>query len=67
MAYYCSDCSYRGVNSGAAGECPACGSYALTRKLDTQEDPPPAKWRLVLLVALWSYLIGHILWKTYLE
>jgi DNA-directed RNA polymerase subunit RPC12/RpoP len=67
MAYHCNDCSYRGVNSGAAGECPACGSYALVRKIKMTEEPPPPKWRLVLLVVLWTYLIGHILWKLFLD
>ena len=63
MAYYCSDCSYRGNTSGQGGECPACGSYNLTRGQQAESDPPPAKWRLVLLVGLWTYLFALIIWK----
>lgn len=67
MAYHCPDCSYRGASTGAAGECPACGSFAISRKIRPEEKPPPAKWRLVLLAALWIYLLGHILWKLLLD
>ena len=63
MTLYCNDCSYRGKTSGQGGECPACGSFNLTRGQTTSNEPPPAKWRLVLLVGLWSYLIIHISWK----
>lgn len=63
MAYHCKDCSYRGVTSGQAGECPACGSYNITHAIQREEKAPPARWRLVLLVSLWVYLIGLIIWK----
>jgi hypothetical protein len=61
MAYFCEDCSYHGIK---LGECPACGSFNLvTGKKREEEEPPPAKWRLWLLIALWAYLIGMIIWK----
>lgn len=63
MAYICKDCSYRGVTSGQLGECPACGSYNLERRLIVAEDKPPAKWRLQLLIALWVILIAMIIGK----
>ncbi len=63
MKYYCPDCSYRGPKSGPNGECPGCGSYTLTRRLQVEDKPPPAKWRLGLLIGLWTYLIIHIIWK----
>jgi predicted ATP-dependent serine protease len=67
MAYYCKDCSYRGVTSGQLGECPACGSYNIVkRSLELEEKSPPAKWRLVVLVLLWIWLIALILRKLIL-
>jgi hypothetical protein len=63
MSYFCNDCSYHGKVSGQAGECPACGSFNLTRARQQEEKPPPAKWRLVLLVSLWAYLFVLIIWK----
>ncbi len=64
MAYYCSDCSYRGNTSGQSGECPACGSFNLTRGQQQTDEPRPARWRLVLLIGLWGYLIALIIWKA---
>lgn len=63
MAYYCNDCSYRGTTSGQAGECQACGSFNISRGQATEKEAPPGKIRLVILVALWAYLIGMIIWK----
>jgi predicted ATP-dependent serine protease len=64
MAYFCKDCSYRGVTSGQLGECPACGSYNIVKgSSKSKEESPPAKWRLVTLVLLWGYLIAMIIWK----
>jgi predicted ATP-dependent serine protease len=63
MTYFCNDCSYRGKKSGQGGECPACGSFNLVSSKAQQEEPPPAKWRLVLLAVLWAYLIAMIIWK----
>ena len=64
MAYFCTDCSYRGKVSGQVGECPACGSFNLVKRQTTVEaKPPPGKWRLVVLVLLWGYLIAMIIWK----
>jgi hypothetical protein len=64
MAYYCKDCSYRGKVSGQLGECPACGSFNIEKAGQKKDKPPPpAKWRLVVLVALWGYLIALIIWK----
>jgi len=63
MAYYCSDCSYRGTTSGQGGECPACGSFRITKPRVTREKPQPKRSHLVMLVLLWAYLIAHITWK----
>ena len=64
MAYLCKDCSYRGTKSGQVGECPACGSHNLSKRTTTfREQPPPTKWRLVVLVALWGFLIALIIGK----
>jgi DNA-directed RNA polymerase subunit RPC12/RpoP len=63
MTIYCKDCSYRGKTSGQGGECPACGSFNLTRGQPVKEQEPHPKWRLVLLVGLWTYLIAMIIWK----
>lgn len=63
MPYTCKDCSYRGKSSGQEGKCPACGSYNIgTAKADSQKKPR-GKFRLVLLILLWAYLIAHITWK----
>ena len=64
MSYYCKDCSYRGISSGRDGGCPACGSFNISR-VKREEKEPPGKRRLVLLIALWAYLIGMIIWKLY--
>ena len=64
MAYFCNNCSYRSTRSGPAGECPACGSFNLTRRrVEAREKKPPGKWRLFVLAGLWSYLLGLIIWK----
>lgn len=64
MAYLCKDCSYRGLKSGQLGECLACGSYNIVRRATTlKEQPQPTKWRLVLLIALWGFLIAMIIGK----
>jgi hypothetical protein len=64
MAYYCKDCSYRGITSGQGGECPACGSYRIHRETAvTEKKKPPGKLRPILLVILWAYLIVHLIWK----
>ena len=63
MTIYCKDCSYRGKTSGQGGECPACGSFNLTRGQTVNEQEPHPRWRLVLLVGLWTYLIAMIIWK----
>ncbi len=64
MIYDCTDCSYSGANSGRKGECPACGSFSLVRRRgEGEETPPPSRWRIVLLVALWTYLLIHVVWK----
>ena len=64
MAYHCKDCSYRGEKSGQLGECPACGSYNIVKRSSTLlEQPPPTKWRLVVLVLLWGGLIAMIIRK----
>lgn len=64
MAYLCKDCSYRGKKSGQLGECQACGSHNLAQRSATfKEQPPSAKWRLVVLAALWGFLIALIIGK----
>ncbi|MEJ2532841.1 MAG: hypothetical protein P8Y92_13680 [Halioglobus sp.] len=63
MAYFCRDCSYRGNTSGSNGECPACGSFNMVRGQRHEEAPPPARWRLVVLVLLWGWLFAMIVWK----
>mgnify|MGYP001546927877 CR=1 FL=1 len=63
MTYFCKDCSYRGKTSGQGGECPACGSHQLVGGKIKEDEPPPPRWRLYLLIGLWTYLIGHITWK----
>lgn len=63
MAYYCNDCSYRGTKSGQVGECQACGSFNISRGRVQQEKAAPGKIRLGILVVLWAYLIGMIIWK----
>ena len=63
MTFLCKDCSYRGITSGQAGECPACGSFDLARASRKEDEKPPGKWRLVVLGALWAYLIALIIWK----
>jgi predicted ATP-dependent serine protease len=64
MAYHCKDCSYRGQKSGQLGECPACGSYNIVkRSLEFEDQAPPAKWRVVVLVLLWGCLIAMIIGK----
>jgi predicted ATP-dependent serine protease len=64
MAYHCKDCSYRGTKSGQMGECLACGSYnTVKRSMTFNEQPPPKKWRLVALFALWGVLITMVIGK----
>ena len=63
MAYYCTDCSYRGTTSGQVGECPACGSFKISRVNVVKKEKPHRKIQLVALLALWTYLIAHTIWK----
>ena len=64
MAYYCKACSYRGMKSGHLGECPACGSYDIVKdSAAAKEKTVPTKWRLVVLVLLWSCLAIMIIEK----
>lgn len=64
MAYLCKDCSYHGTKSGQLGECPACGSYNIVKHSTApSKQPPPAKWRLVVLVLLWVLLFILIIGK----
>ena len=63
MAYLCKDCSYRGNKSGQVGECQACGSRNLSTGRKLEWKKPPGKMRLFILVSLWAYLIGLIIWK----
>ena len=63
MAYYCTDCSYRGTTSGQVGECPACGSFNISRGKTVKKEKPRRTIQLVMLAALWTYLIAHTIWK----
>ena len=64
MVYSCQDCSYRGKLSGKRGECPACGSFSLSRgQENTLEQPRPKRWRLIAVTVLWAILIVLIVWK----
>ena len=64
MDYFCKDCSYRGKKSGQDGACPACGSFNISRQQAEQQTVRKNnKLRLVILVGLWVYLIGLIIWK----
>jgi predicted ATP-dependent serine protease len=65
MAYYCTDCSYRGVKSGQLGECPACGSFKITKAAASKKKEPSSRIRLTILALLWTYLIALIAWKLY--
>jgi predicted ATP-dependent serine protease len=63
MAYYCTDCSYRGTTSGQMGECPACGSFKISKAQKSKKEKPRRKVQLGILMALWVYLIALIAWK----
>jgi hypothetical protein len=63
MTYTCKDCSYRGTKSSSDGSCLACGSFNLSRGDAEPEKPESSRLRVGLLVGLWVYLIGLILWK----
>ncbi len=63
MTYYCQDCSYRGQTAGPTGDCPACGSFALVRAKQTEDEPPPSKLRLYIMFALWAVFLGMVGWK----
>jgi len=65
MAYYCTDCSYRGTTSGQLGECPACGSFKISKVGGKKKNKEHSKTRLIILVVLWTYLAGLITWKLY--
>jgi hypothetical protein len=63
MIYSCKDCSYRGKKSGQDGSCLACGSHNLARMPNQEEPVKSGKLRISLLIGLWAYLIGLIIWK----
>jgi hypothetical protein len=63
MIYTCKDCSYRGKKSGQDGSCLACGSFNLGRTPSQEEPVKSGKLRVGLLIGLWVYLIGLIIWK----
>lgn len=65
MAYYCYDCSFRGKKRGPTGLCPACDSPNFRSEAPDQqgEKKKNPAWRLMLVIALWAYLLGHIAWK----
>ena len=63
MMYSCKDCSYRGKKSGQDGSCLACGSFNLARTPIQEEPVKSGKLRVTLLIGLWVYLIGLIIWK----
>ena len=66
MAYTCYDCSYTGKARTATGACPACGSMNIRRAGSESGDKQTTGSRrltLALVLGLWVYLAGHILWK----
>ena len=63
MIYTCKDCSYHGKTSGQDGSCLACGSFNLVRAPAQEEPVKSGRLRVSLLIALWAYLIGLIIWK----
>ena len=66
IVYHCRDCSYIGGMRSDAGSCPACGSPKIRRarrRGDTEVKLRSGPVTLILVVLLWTYLIGHILWK----
>lgn len=63
MNYTCKDCSYRGKKTSQDGSCLACGSFNLAKAQSQAEPKKSAKLRVTLLIVLWAYLIGLIIWK----
>lgn len=63
MTYYCSDCTYRGQTAAPAGDCPACGSFAMVHSRQAQEEAPPSKVRLYLMFVLWGVFLSMVVWK----
>lgn len=63
MSYTCKDCSYRGKKIGPNGSCLACGSFNLNKPRMQREPAKHGKLRISLLIGLWVYLIGLIIWK----
>jgi predicted RNA-binding Zn-ribbon protein involved in translation (DUF1610 family) len=66
IVYHCRDCSYIGAMRSDAGGCPACGSAKIRRAQrhgHTQGKRRSRPVTLVIVVLLWTYLLGHILWK----
>jgi predicted ATP-dependent serine protease len=65
MQYFCKDCSYRGNLSGQDGACPACGSFKVSRESNepTGSTQAAGRWRMTLLVTLWTWLIVMVAWK----
>jgi hypothetical protein len=69
MAQYCSVCGYRSETRIHSVKCPACDSYAIkSTEVDTEkpeQSPHQRQLRLVLLIALWGYLIYEIYVRLY--
>ena len=65
MAYACQDCSYTGKKRSAEGMCPACGSpnFRIAGPKARVVKAETRKGSLILVILLWTYLIGHIYWK----
>lgn len=63
MNYTCKDCSYRGKKCSQDGSCLACGSFNLAKAKSQAEPVKSGKLRVTLLIGLWVYLIGLIIWK----
>ncbi len=69
MGFYCPDCGYRSKKKIPHVQCPACDSTAIQstgRSRDKQlQSPRQRNLRLVILIALWTFLIIEIYNKLY--
>ena len=69
MPFYCPECGYRSKKRIPHVQCPACDSPAIRAtgrdKGQESQSPRQRNIRLVILVALWIYLIFEIYVRLY--